>query len=382
MRGAEVVAPYQAYRLDAIAEGVVGVLCSRLIVGNGGGKATEGVVGVDCCKNSSLEAAALAADRLSEQVFIALGEARRIRSLALHGLCPARAVGEDAVGVKLGGDGGAGDGECIAIGGAGCDASRYVGVMDGHSSPVLAILRCSGVAKLVDAGDDAAKLVVSYAGNREPDLSRKVGLPSRSLAAEGVVAVAGREPRDVGHVERDKTRSGGYAPFIVVVPSSSRTVGLNLRNLMAAVPRRGRDLPGEVLERHALACRVICHAVSGNSIPKTVDECLGARFRNFTAASALLRSSVSPFRSTALTRTSAGDAATGTSGRGAACWRSRIATITTATISSEAPHAIAIIRLFIVLFAISHHISSSVCYISYPIAYCISQSTICNYTVL
>ncbi len=51
-------------------------------------------------------------------------------------------------------------------------------------------------------------------------------------------------------------------------------------------------------------------------------------------ASALLKSSVSTFRSTALTRTSAGDAATGTSGGGAGCWRLRKAT-TTATAAAS-----------------------------------------------
>ena len=342
----------------------------------------ERIVCVNGGENRTLETASLFANGLAKEVLVALGEARGRSCFALNGFMPARAIGKDAVGVELGSYRGAGDGENVARGGAGGDSRRGVGVKDGQSSPVLAILRRGCIAQGVDTRNYAAKLVVARAGCWEADLSRVVGLPCSDLTAEVIILVASREPRDVGHVERDKTRSGGYAPFIVVVPSSSRTVGLNLRNLMAAVPRRGRDLPGEVFERRALAFGVVRHAVSGNSIPKTVDECLGARFRNFTAASALLRSSVSPFRSTALTRTSAGDAATGTSGRGAACWRSRIATITTATISSEAPHAIAIIRLFIVLFAISHHISSSVCYISYPIAYCISQSTICNYTVL
>ena len=48
-----------------------------------------------------------------------------------------------------------------------------------------------------------------------------------------------------------------------------------------AIPRRGRDLPGEVFERRALAFCVVCHAVSGNSIPNSIDVRLGAGFRNF-----------------------------------------------------------------------------------------------------
>lgn len=40
---------------------------------------------------------------------------------------------------------------------------------------------------------------------------------------------------------------------------------------MTAVPRRGRNLTGEVFGSDAFASRVICHAVSGNSIPRTVD---------------------------------------------------------------------------------------------------------------
>jgi len=47
----------------------------------------------------------------------------------------------------------------------------------------------------------------------------------------------------------------------------------------------------------------------------------------------------SAFRSTALTRTSAGDAATGTSGGGAGCWRLRKAT-TTATAAANSSAAL------------------------------------------
>ena len=42
-----------------------------------------------------------------------------------------------------------------------------------------------------------------------------------------------------------------------------------------AIPRRGRDLPGEVFERRALALFVVCHSVSGDSIPNSVAERLG-----------------------------------------------------------------------------------------------------------
>ena len=42
-----------------------------------------------------------------------------------------------------------------------------------------------------------------------------------------------------------------------------------------AIPRRGRDLTGEVFERRALALFVVCHAIAGNSIPNSVDVRLG-----------------------------------------------------------------------------------------------------------
>ena len=54
-----------------------------------------------------------------------------------------------------------------------------------------------------------------------------------------------------------------------------------------AIPRRGRHLTGEVFERRALALFVVCHAVSGDSIPNSVDVRLGSLLKNF-AASALL----------------------------------------------------------------------------------------------
>ena len=65
--------------------------------------------------------------------------------------------------------------------------------------------------------------------------------------------------------------------------SSSRTVRLDFRNLVAAIPRRGRDLTGEILQRRALAFGIVCHAVSGNSIPNSLDERLGLFFENFAA---------------------------------------------------------------------------------------------------
>ena len=51
-----------------------------------------------------------------------------------------------------------------------------------------------------------------------------------------------------------------------------------------AIPVRNRRLAGEVLGSDALACRVVRHAVSGNSIPRTVDECLAFPFNGFAAA--------------------------------------------------------------------------------------------------
>ena len=66
------------------------------------------------CEYSSLETAALFADGLGEKILVTLGEARRAGRLAIDCTRPARAVWEYAVGVKLGGDGGAGNGENVA----------------------------------------------------------------------------------------------------------------------------------------------------------------------------------------------------------------------------------------------------------------------------
>ena len=52
---------------------------------------------------------------------------------------------------------------------------------------------------------------------------------------------------------------------------------------MAAIPRRGCHLTGEVFDRRALAFCVVYHAVFSNSIPNPIDERLGARF-DFLAA--------------------------------------------------------------------------------------------------
>ena len=115
--------PYQTGCRDAIAKSVVGVFDGGLVVGDSGNKATEGIVSVDCCKNSSLETAALFADGLGEKILVTLGEARRAGRLAIDCTRPASAIGGDAVGVKFGSDGGAGDGERVTRGSAGGDAS-------------------------------------------------------------------------------------------------------------------------------------------------------------------------------------------------------------------------------------------------------------------
>lgn len=78
---------------------------------------------MSCCENRALEAGALFANGLTEEVFVALGEAGRGGCFALCCLCPARAVGGDAVGVELWGYGGTGNGERVTRGGTGCDAS-------------------------------------------------------------------------------------------------------------------------------------------------------------------------------------------------------------------------------------------------------------------
>ena len=61
--------------------------------------------------------------------------------------------------------------------------------------------------------------------------------------------------------------------------------GTQLANMSASelIPHRGRDLTGEVFERRALALFVVCHAVSGDSIPNSVDERLGSLLKNFAA---------------------------------------------------------------------------------------------------
>ena len=98
----------------AVTEEIVGILDNWLAVGGDGEAAAEGVVGVGGCEYSSLETAALFADGLGEKILVMLGEARRAGRLAIDCTRPARAVWEYAVGVKLGGDGGAGNGENVA----------------------------------------------------------------------------------------------------------------------------------------------------------------------------------------------------------------------------------------------------------------------------
>lgn len=213
-----------------------------------------------------MEARTLFANGLAKEVLVTLGEAGRAGGFTLNRARPARSVSKDAVGVELGGDGRAGYRERVAVGGAGMNDRRSVGVEDGHSSTIGAVGRRSSVAEPVDAGDYASKGVVGGALSGEADLRGKVGLPCGRLPTKGVVFVACREPRDVGHVEWDQTRRSDYAPFVVVVPSSSRAVWLNLRNLVTAVPSRGRHLTGEIFERRALAFGIVCHAVSGDSM--------------------------------------------------------------------------------------------------------------------
>ena len=201
----------------------------------------------------------------------------------LNGARPASAIGGDAVGVELGGGGGTCDGESRAGGGASGDAVRGVGVMDGHSPSIRTIRSRGSIAQCVDTRDDAAKLVIAGARDREADLRGKVGLPCRNLTTQGVVAIAGREPCDIGHVERDKARRGDHAPFDVVVPGGGRAIGLGFRDLMTAVPRRGRNLPGEVFGCNPLALWIVRHRVSGDSVPNAVDVRICFLFENFTA---------------------------------------------------------------------------------------------------
>ena len=131
--------------------------------------------------------------------------------------------------------------------------------------------------------DNSTYLVVGCARCGEADLSCVIGLPSGSLAAEVIVLVAGGKPSDICHVERDEARGGYHATFIVVVPSSSRTVGLDFRNLATAVPCRGRHLSGETFGCDALALEIVCHLVFGDSIPNSVNERLGFLFNDFAA---------------------------------------------------------------------------------------------------
>ena len=58
---------------------------------------------------------------------------------------------------------------------------------------------------------------------------------------------------------------------------------VGLQNLVTAVPPRGSHLTGEVFERRALAFCVVCHAVSGDSIPHSINVRFGTRF-DFLAA--------------------------------------------------------------------------------------------------
>lgn len=109
--------PYQTGCRDAIAKSVVGVFDGGLVVGGGENEAAEGVVGMGGGENSTLETAALFADGLHEVVLIALGEARGRGGFALGGARPARTVGENAVSVKFRGDGGAGNGDRVTVGG-------------------------------------------------------------------------------------------------------------------------------------------------------------------------------------------------------------------------------------------------------------------------
>ena len=115
--------PYQTGCRDAVTKCVVGVLDNRLVVGRGGNNAAEGVVGVGGRKNRALEAGSLFADGLAEEIFVALGEARRICGFALYCARPASAIGGDAVGVELWGYGGASNGERVTRGRAGSDTS-------------------------------------------------------------------------------------------------------------------------------------------------------------------------------------------------------------------------------------------------------------------
>ena len=145
-------------------------------------------------------------------------------------------------------------------------------------------IRClGGVAERVDAGDSAAELVVRCAGCWQAYLSRVIGLPGRNLATEVIVLVAGGEPSDIDHVERDEARRGDHAPFYVIVPSRGRAIRLRFRDFMTAVPRRGRDLTGEVFRGYPLTLWIVRHLVSGDIVPNTVDVRICFLFQNFAA---------------------------------------------------------------------------------------------------
>ena len=125
--------------------------------------------------------------------------------------------------------------------------------MDGQSPTTIAVARCRVVAEPVNPVRNSSKRVVHRPFYWQPDLRGEVRLPSRRLPVERVVLVACRKPRDVRHVQGNEPR-GCYHPVVcVVVPSSGRAVGLGLGNLVAAVPRRGRYLPGEAFASDALA---------------------------------------------------------------------------------------------------------------------------------
>ena len=97
---------------------------------------------------------------------VALGEARGAGGFALNRTRPACSVRENSVGVKLRGDGCAGDGERVARGGAGGSPSRGVWVEDRHGSAIWTIGGRSCVAKLINEGGHAAKRIVACTGRR------------------------------------------------------------------------------------------------------------------------------------------------------------------------------------------------------------------------
>ena len=192
--------PDGADRGDAGALLVVGVGRRRLAVGGAADEATAGVVGVDGRQHRATIAAALLANGLAQHVLVALREARRIGRLALHGARPPRTVGEDAVGAELGRNRRADDGEKVALRVARRDSRRGVGVEDGHGPSVWAVGGRRRVTEGIGAGQNAPERVVARLGRGKPDVRGKVRRPCRSLAAEAVVGVAGRKPRDVREV--------------------------------------------------------------------------------------------------------------------------------------------------------------------------------------